>query len=88
MTQQLQSPRNLSPMWLDLAHVVAGQPAQSATHPRERRREARPVPRLGLDGVSAGAPARRLSLPVLLLAQVGGAALTAGLLTLMGLSPV
>jgi len=88
MTQHLQSPRNLSPMWLDLAHVVAGQPAQGATHPRERRCAPRPVARRQAETMASGAAARRLSLPVLFVAQIGGAVLTAGLLKLMGLSPV
>ncbi|HSW03592.1 hypothetical protein, partial [Aquabacterium sp.] len=88
MTQLLQAPRNLSPMWLDLAHVIAGEPTRVIIHPLPDAPVARcAAPRVEVSAAPPAAPqaARmRLSWPTLLLAQASGAALTAALMLLLG----
>lgn len=91
MSQMLEPPRDLSPMWLDLAHIVAGAPTRlfdpppADDQPRGGRAAARAAWLADRERPQQ-AGARWLMLMVA--AQVGGAAVTAGMLMLFGLGPV
>lgn len=89
MTQLLQAPRDLSPMWQDLAHVIACAPTRVIVRPAVARCSTGRAAALALVPLNDPWPARRRRIPVLamLLAQAGCAALTAGMLLLMGLGP-
>ena len=76
-------PRDLSPMWLDLSHVIAGLPVASAP-----QRPADAPPRRGppsdeLPADQAPEPGPALRWALMAVAQLATAAATAGLLMLI-----
>jgi hypothetical protein len=81
-------PRDLSPMWLDLSHVISGLTVPPAPPRPADAQPRRGPPRDDLPDDGAAEPSRAARWCLLAAAQLAGACATAALLKLMGLSPV
>lgn len=80
-------PRDLSPMWLDLSHVISGLTVPAPPHPADAQpHRGPPRDELAAGDTAEPNPAARWCL--FAAAQLAGACATAALLMLMGLSPV